>query len=94
MDELITVVNKEGTAESMSRFGLTNDSIVGTVFLSHGPTLMWSSIIGATILTIALAFLAANVFVKLKTPDQTPVEASNGSSENTAEATKEESKIT
>jgi hypothetical protein len=94
VDELITVVNKEGTAESMSRFGLTNDSVVGTVFLSHGPTLMWSSIIGATILTIALAFLAANVFVKLKTPDQTPVEASNGSSENTAEATKEESKIT
>jgi len=41
-----------------------------------------------------LAFLAANLFMKLKTPDQAPAEASNGSSENTAEATKEESKIT
>jgi hypothetical protein len=55
---------------------------------------MWSSIIGATILTIALAFLAANAFMKLKTPGQAPIEDSNGSPEKTAETTKEESKIT
>ena len=94
VDELVTVVNKEGTAESMSKFGLTNGSEVGTVILSHGPTLMWSTIIGATILTIALAFIAASGFMKLKTPEQAPVETSNGSSENTAEAKKEESKVT
>lgn len=94
VDELVTVVNKEGTAESMSKFGLTNGSEVGTVILSHGPTLMWSTIIGATILTIALAFIAASAFMKLKTPEQAPVETSNGSSENTAEAKKEESKVT
>ena len=94
VDEVVTVVNKEGTAESMSKFGLTNGSEVGTVILSHGPTLMWSTIIGATILTIALAFIAASAFMKLKTPEQAPVETSNGSSENTAEAKKEESKVT
>ena len=94
VDEVVTVVNKEGTAESMSKFGLTNGSEVGTVILSHGPTLMWSTIIGATILTIALAFIAASGFMKLKTPEQAPVETSNGSSENTAEAKKEESKVT
>ena len=94
VDEVVTVVNKEGTAESMSKFGLTNGSEVGTVILSHGPTLMWSTIIGATVLTIALAFIAASGFMKLKTPDQAPVETSNGSSENTAEAKKEESKVT
>ena len=94
VDELVTVVNKEGTAESMSKFGLSNGSEVGTVILSHGPTLMWSTIIGATILTIALAFIAASGFMKLKTPEQAPVETSNGSSENTAEAKKEESKVT
>ncbi|MEG3582467.1 MAG: hypothetical protein VX359_05840 [Chloroflexota bacterium] len=94
VDELVTVVNKEGTAEVMSKFGFTNDTVVGTVIFSHGPTLMWSTIIGATVLTIALAFVAANAFVKLKTPDQAPVETSNTSSENTAEAEKEESKIT
>jgi len=94
VDEVVTVVNKEGTAESMSKFGLTNGSEVGTVILSHGPTLMWSTIIGATVLTIALAFIAASGFMKLKTPDQAPVETSSGSSENTAEAKKEESKVT
>ena len=94
VDEVVTVVNKEGTAESMSKFGLSNGSEVGTVILSHGPTLMWSTIIGATVLTIALAFIAASGFMKLKTPDQAPVETSNGSSENTAEAKKEESKVT
>ena len=94
VDEVVTVVNKEGTAESMSKFGLTNGSEVGTVILSHGPTLMWSTIIGATVLTIALAFIAASGFMKLKTPEQAPVETSNGSSENTAEAKKEESKVT
>ena len=94
VDELVTVVNKEGTAESMSKFGLTNGSEVGTVILSHGPTLMWSTIIGATVLTIALAFIAASGFMKLKTPDQAPVETSSGSPENTAEAKKEESKVT
>ena len=94
VDELVTVVNKEGIAESMSKFGLTNGSEVGTVILSHGPTLMWSTIIGATVLTIALAFIAASGFMKLKTPDQAPVETSSGSSENTAEAKKEESKVT
>ena len=94
VDEVVTVVNKEGTAESMSKFGLSNGSEVGTVILSHGPTLMWSTIIGATILTIALAFIAASGFMKLKTPEQAPVETSNGSSENTAEAKKEESKVT
>ena len=65
-DAVMTLVNDENVKNEITRFGLHNDSVAGTVLFAHGPTFMWGTIIGASILAIAFVLMAVNSFFKSK----------------------------
>ena len=65
-EPVMTLVNDENVRNEITRFGLHNDSVAGTVLFAHGPTFMWGTIIGALILVIAIVIIAVNTFFTSK----------------------------
>ena len=65
-EPVMTLVNDENVRNEITRFGLHNDSVAGTVLFAHGPTFMWGTIIGALILVIAIVIIGVNTFFTSK----------------------------
>ena len=83
-DTVMTLVNDENVKNEITRFGLHNDSVAGTVLFAHGPTFMWGTIIGASILAIAFVLMAVNSFFKSK-PEVTISSETNSDESSTDE---------
>jgi len=67
-EPVMTLINSENISNEITKFGLHNDSIAGTILFAHGPTFMWGTILSAVILAIPIVMIIVNTFIKSSKP--------------------------